>query len=70
MNSITTRSIATLAATGTSSDDSQRTEVEQLVHDAIEDGIVTIEEETAIEEAIEDHSELEFESLDEAAPQG
>ena len=89
MNSITTRSIATLAATGalvgggvatanatsgdgdhTSSDDSQRTEVEQLVHDAIEDGIVTIEEETAIKEAIEDHSELEFESLDEAAPQG
>jgi dienelactone hydrolase len=89
MNTITTRSIAALAATGAlvaggtaaanatggddshrSGDESQRTEVEQLVHDAIKDGVVTVEEETAIKQAIEDHSELEFESLEDAVPQG
>jgi dienelactone hydrolase len=88
MNTITTRSIAAIAATGalvaggtaaanaTGSDDSRSgaeskvTEVERLVHDAIEDGVVTVEEETAIKQAIEDHSELEFESLEDAVPQG
>jgi hypothetical protein len=88
MNTITTRSIAALAATGVLvaggtaaanatgddghrfDDESQRTEVEQLVHDAIKDGVVTVEEETAIKQAIEDHSELEFESLEDAVPQG
>lgn len=50
--------------------ESKRTEVKQLVHDAIEDGIVTVEEETAIKQAIEDHSDLEFESLEDAVPQG
>ena len=88
MNTITTRSIAALAATGAlvaggtaaanatgddshrSGDESQRTEVKQLVHDAIKDGVVTVEEETAIKQAIEDHSELEFESLEDAVPQG
>lgn len=88
MNTITTRSIAALAATGalvaggaaaagaTDGDDSrsaaksQVTEVERLVHEAIKDGVVTVEEETAIKQAIEDHSELEFESLEDAVPQG
>jgi dienelactone hydrolase len=88
MNTITTRSIAALAATGalvaggaaaanaTDADDSrsgaksQVTEVEQLVHDAIKDGVVKVEEETAIKKAIEEHSELEFESLEDAVPQG
>ena len=89
MNTITTRSIAALAAAGAlvaggtaaanatsgddshrSGDESQRTVVKKLVHDAIEDGIVTVEEETAIKQAIEDHSGLEFESLEDAAPQG
>ena len=53
-----------------SGEESPRTEVEQLVHDAIKDGVVTVEEETAIKQAIEDHSELEFESLEDAVPQG
>ena len=53
-----------------SGDGSQRTEVEQLVRDAIKDGVVTVEEETAIKQAIEDNSDLEFESLEEAVPQG
>ena len=87
MNTITTRSIAALAATGAlvaggtaaanaagddghRSAESQRTAVEQLVHDAIKDGVVTVEEETAIKQAIEDHSELEFASLEDAVPQG
>ncbi len=51
-------------------DESQRSEVKRLIHDAIEDGLVTIEEETAIKQAIEDHSDLEFESLEDAVPQG
>lgn len=64
------------AATGTSGDDtreatdSARSEVEQLVHDAVQDGTVTIEEEDAIKQAIEEHSGLEFESLDEVASNG
>ena len=89
MNSITTRTIAALAATGglvaggaaaanATSDDgdprtdvsSARSEVEQLVHEAVQDGTVTLEEENAIKQAIEDHSGLEFESLDHAVPQG
>ena len=53
-----------------SGDESQRSEVEQLVHDAIKDGIVTVEEETAIKQAIEDNSDIEFESLEDAVPQG
>lgn len=81
---ITTRTIATLAATGaivvggvaaanaTTGDDveSKRSEVSQLVHHAVEDGTVTLEEETAIKQAIEDNSDVEFESLEDAAPVG
>jgi len=88
MNTITTRSIAAIAATGAlvaggaaaanatgdgdhRSGEKERSEVAQLVHQAVEDGTVTVEEETAIKQAIEDHSDLEFESLDDAsAPLG
>ena len=48
----------------------QRGEVSQLVHDAVEDGTVTVEEETAIKKAIEDATSVEFESLEDAAPVG
>jgi len=48
----------------------QRSEVSQLVHDAVEDGTVTVEEETAIKKAIEDATSVEFESLEDAAPVG
>ena len=83
MNSITTRTIAALGATGAlvaggaaaanangDVETPQRSEVQELVHDAVEDGVVTVEEEDAIKQAIEDHSGLEFESLDHAVPQG
>lgn len=84
MNTMTIRSIAALAATGaivvggaaaanaTTGDDveSKRSEVSQLVHHAVEDGTVTVEEEIAIKQAIEDNSDLEFESLDDTAPVG
>ena len=53
-----------------SGDKSERSEVAQLVHDAVEDGTVTLEEENVIKQSIEDHSDVEFESLDEAAQQG
>jgi hypothetical protein len=84
MNVITTRSIAAIAATGailaggattaSANDDGaatpERSEVKQLVHDAVQDGTVTLEEETAIKQAIEDASDVEFASLDEAVQQG
>ena len=84
MNVITTRSIAALAATGAivaggaatagANDDGgatpERSEVKQLVHDAVQDGTVTLEEEDTIKQAIEDASDVEFASLDEAAQQG
>jgi dienelactone hydrolase len=87
MNTITTRSIAALAATGAlvaggaaaasatgdgdhRDGEKQRSEVSQLVHDAVKDGTVTVEEETAIKQAIEDHTDVEFESLEDAAPVG
>ena len=88
MNTITTRSIAALAATGAivaggaaaanatgdgenpSGATSERSEVAQLVHDAFEDGTVTLEEENTIKQAIEDNSDVEFASLDEAAQRG
>ena len=83
MNSITTRTIAALGATGAlvaggaatanangDVETPQRSEVQELVHDAVEDGVVTVEEEDAIKQAIEEHSGLEFESLDQAVPQG
>ena len=88
MNTITTRSIAAVVATGAllgggaaaasadndgdhhSGEESERSEVAQLVHDAVEDGTITIEEEQAIKQAIEDNSDIEIESLDDAAPQG
>lgn len=61
---------ATAGGEHRSGDESQRTEVEQLVHDVVEDGVVSVEEEDAIKKAIEDNSGLEFESLEDAAPQG
>jgi hypothetical protein len=84
MNLITTRTIAALAATGaivaggaataSANDDGAATpegsEVKQLVHDAVQDGTVTLEEENAIKQAIEDASDVEFASLDEAVQQG
>jgi len=48
----------------------ERSEVAQLVHDAVEDGTVTLDEEDAIKQAIEDGSDIEFASLDEAAQKG
>jgi len=84
MNNITTRSIAALAATGTivaggaatasangdGAATTEGSEVKQLVHDAVQDGTVTLEEENAIKQAIEDASDVEIASLDEAAQQG
>jgi hypothetical protein len=88
MNTITTRSIAALAATGaivaggaaaanaTGDGDSpsgatpERSKVTQLVFDAVEDGTVTLEEEDAIKQAIEAASSVEFASLDEVAEKG
>ena len=88
MNTITTRSIAAIAATGAivaggaaaanatgdgenpSGATPERSEVAQLVHDAFEDGTVTLEEEDAIKQAIEDNSDVEFASLDEVAQKG
>ena len=88
MNTITTRSIAALAATGAivaggaaganatgdgdqpSGATPERSEVAQLVHDAVEDGTVTLEEESLIKQAIADKSDVVFESLKAAAPQG
>ena len=84
MNVITTRTIAALAATGAivaggaatasaNGDDGatpEGSEVKQLVHDAVQDGTVTLDEEDAIKQAIEDASSVEFASLDEAAQQG
>ena len=86
MNTMTTRSIAALAAAGAmvvggaaaanaSAGDSghgsvqapEVSEVEQLVREAVQDGTVTVEEETGIKQAIEKQSGLEFESLDDAA---
>ena len=46
-----------------------RSEVSQLVHDAVKDGVITAEEEQAIMQTIEDNTSLEIESLD-VAPQG
>ena len=87
MNTMTTRSIAALAAAGAmvvggaaaanATGDSghgsiQRPEVDEvdrLVHEAVQDGTVTVEEETGIKQAIEDRTGLEFESLDDAASQ-
>lgn len=51
-------------------DHRERGPVAQLVHDAVEDGTVTGEEEDAIKQAIEKYSDVEIESLDDAAPQG
>ena len=88
MNTITTRSIVAIAATGaivaggataanatgdgeqSSGATPETSEVGQLVHDAVEDGTVTLEEEDAIKQAIEDASSVEFASLDEVAQQG
>jgi dienelactone hydrolase len=47
----------------------QRSEVSQLVHQAVKDGVVTIQEEDAIKQAIEDHTNVTFESLNHAVPQ-
>ena len=60
------------AANATTSGDveSTRSEVPQLVHGAVEDGTVTLEEENLIKQTIEDRSDVEFESLDDAAPVG
>jgi hypothetical protein len=54
----------------TSGDLSKRIDVAQLVSDAIEDGTVTLEEESVIKQAIADKSDVVFESLKAAAPQG
>ena len=88
MNTITTRSIAALAATGAivaggaaaanatgdgdqpSGATSERIEVAQLVLDAAKDGTVSLEEESVIKQAIADKSDVKFESLKAAAPQG
>jgi dienelactone hydrolase len=47
-----------------------KSEVTQLVQKAVEDGVVTVKEEDAIKQAIADHSDLKFESLGDAVPQG
>ena len=47
-----------------------RAEVAKLVHDAFKDGTVTLKEEDAIKQAIEDNSSIDFESLNTAASQG
>ncbi len=86
MNTTTTRTLAALATTGAlvvggaaaahatnggdDGDTSKRSKVAQLVHEAFEDGVVTVEEEAAIKQAIEDRTDVEFESLDDAVPQG
>jgi dienelactone hydrolase len=86
MKITTTRTIAALATTGAlvvggaaaanatngdhDADQPVRSEVSQLVHQAVADGIVTTKEEDAIKQAIEDHTNVEFESLNHAVPQG
>jgi dienelactone hydrolase len=47
-----------------------RSEVAKLIHDAFKDGTVTLKEEDAIKKAIEDSSNIDFESLNSAASQG
>jgi hypothetical protein len=78
MSTTIIRSIAVLGATGAlvvggataanaaddGSDIALRSEVEQLILSAVEDGTVTVEEEDEIKQAIEEHSGFEFESLD------
>lgn len=49
---------------------SERSEVAQRVHEAVEDGTITLEEEQEIKQAIEDNSDIEFESLDDATQAG